>query len=312
MRAAIIIGMVLLAGALAHAEDVRVSALLEPPALPFHHTARYTLVVEAPEQLSIAFPELPKTAAIEMNAREPVREVLEGGRQRVRKTWVLDPVNVGDYFIAPVEVTVGDSQKAGVPALALTVRDLTEEEVAAVGAFSPMAPSSAFLPGPPRAWSDWISIAAAILIAATLAGALFVVWRRRMAKPLPPPTPWETARQRLRSLAARQLPQQGQIERYYIDLSAILRYYIEDRFRLHAPEETTPEFLEEAAKSGQFTREQQDALARFLHHCDLVKFALYQPTADQIENSFSLVGQFVEETVPTAEHAPQQVQEAAA
>lgn len=312
MRAPMIIAMALLAAAFANAEDVRVSATLEPPALPFHRTARYTLTVEAPEQLSVSFPELPKNAAIEVSTQEPVREVLEGGRQRVRKTWVLDPVNVGDYFIAPVEVTVGDAQKASVPALAITVRDLTEEEVAAVGTFSPMAPSSAFLPGPPRAWSDWISIVAALLMAAIIGGALFVVWRRRMAKPLPPPTPWETARQRLRSLAARQLPQQGQIERYYIDLSAILRYYIEDRFHLRAPEETTPEFLEEAAKSGQFTGDQQEALARFLHHCDLVKFALYQPTADQIENSFSLVAQFVEETVPAAEPAPQQVQEAAA
>lgn len=313
MRARIIIVVALLAGAFAPAEDVRVSAVLERPELPFHHTARYTLIAEAPEQLTVSFPDLPKIAAVETRAQEPVREVLEGGRQRVRKTWVLDPINVGDYIIPPLDVTIGESQKAGVPAIALTVRDLTEEEEeAALGAFAHSALPDSFLPGPPRGWGDWISIVAAALIAVAIGLAIFTVWRRKISRPLPPPTPWEVARQRLRALAARQLPQQGQIERYYIDLSAIFRYYIEDRFRLRAPEETTPEFLEEATKSGQFTPGQQDALARFLHHCDLVKFALYQPTAEQIESSFSLVTQFIEETVPAGDPAPKQIQEAAA
>jgi hypothetical protein len=47
--------------------------------------------------------------------------------------------------------------------------------------------------------------------------------------------PWEKAFRRLRDLKSKDFPSQGMYEQYYVQLTWILRYYIEDRFNIHAP-----------------------------------------------------------------------------
>jgi hypothetical protein len=115
---------------------------------------------------------------------------------------------------------------------------------------------------------------------------------------------------RLNILKARNLPTQGLYEAYYVDLSDILRHYIDDRFHLGAPELTTPEFIERARTRGIFTPEQQQMLYQLLRHCDYVKFAAAQPTLQQMEESYEIVRQFVQETTPRETEA--EVKEAAA
>ena len=56
----------------------------------------------------------------------------------------------------------------------------------------------------------------------------------------------------------------------------MLRHYIEDRFGLRAPEQTTEEFLAELRQKHVFGERQKDLLRAFLEHCDLVKFAELQ------------------------------------
>ena len=50
----------------------------------------------------------------------------------------------------------------------------------------------------------------------------------------------------LNRLRAQGLIEQGQFEDYYVQLSSIVRHYLEDRFHLRAPEMTTEEFLHDA------------------------------------------------------------------
>ncbi len=108
--------------------------------------------------------------------------------------------------------------------------------------------------------------------------------------------PWEKALRRLRDLKSKDLPSQGLYEPYYVQLTWILRYYIEDRFHIHAPEQTTQEFIETTMKEKVLTPEQQKLLYSFLSHCDKVKFAQFVPTVEQMEAGFNLVWNFVEET----------------
>jgi hypothetical protein len=56
------------------------------------------------------------------------------------------------------------------------------------------------------------------------------------------------------------------------------------------------EFLEELRKSDFLKPEYKQELKRFLEHCDLVKFAKYSPDNDQINQSLTMAGQFVENT----------------
>jgi hypothetical protein len=118
-------------------------------------------------------------------------------------------------------------------------------------------------------------------------------------------TPWQVAKERLALLEARHLPQQGKFDAYYVDLSAILRYYIEGRFQLHAPERTTPEFLAETVGQSYFSPEQEVFLSRFLRLCDRVKFARFRPDLEEMARSFDEVALFIEDTIPRAAPEPE-------
>jgi len=303
MTPLIAIGLLLVA-ADGPAVDVRVT--LDPPVIPFHRQARYTIVVEAPDDLEVQLPDMVDqfgglgVADVRRDTR-----TLRGGRRRIAETYVLDPVFIGNYPIQPASVTWGDGETITVPSPGLRVRDLTEEEQEAAMRFETIA--GPITPANPLVgrWALWIALGGALLIAAGVAA--YVLWfRKREAQAAPPLPPWDVAYRRLQELDQRRLPKAGKFGLYYVELSGILRHYIEDRFQLHAPEQTTPEFLLAAAGSGALSEQHQRILANFLKHCDRVKFAQYVPNEQEMERSFAIVLQFVDQTVPRPEPAQQE------
>lgn len=106
----------------------------------------------------------------------------------------------------------------------------------------------------------------------------------------------EIAYARLRALEKENLIAAGKVKEFYERISDILRRYIEDRFQLRAPERTTEEFLVELSGSNQLSSSDKYDLRQFLEHCDLVKFAKFNPAAEQIQKTFELVEKFIEKT----------------
>ncbi len=106
----------------------------------------------------------------------------------------------------------------------------------------------------------------------------------------------EIAYAALRLLKSRNLPGSGFVKEYYFEISKIARAYIENRFSLKAPEMTTEEFLYSVKDSSILTITQKNIVKEFLNRCDLVKFAKYGPTADEIEVSFDTTKRLVDET----------------
>lgn len=288
-------------------ESVDVQVSLSPSEMPFYKSATYTVTITAPETADVELPDLrPQFEALQMMTEESppadyLKEPIDGGRVRIIESYQLEPVFVRDYFFDPVVLTVnGESIIAQSPAL--RVRELTEAEQEAIAQFH------SELPGGPEAtprpvtsrWQFWV-LGTVLAIAIV---AMLVYWwitRRTLMSIEPPKLPWETALARLESLAARDLAKQGKYEAYFVDLSSILRYYIEGRFALHAPERTTPEFLAEMMETDLFTKQQEDFLKTFLRLCDRVKFAQHEPGMIDMEESFTKVRAFVEETIPREE-----------
>lgn len=284
---------------------VSLAVSLEPPVIPYHRQATLRIVAEAPEDAAVAFPSVEDIApglALADSVVGPISESLPGGRKRVTLTCRLDALWQGDYTLRPVTASFGAYGERTVPAPVLSVRDLTEAERAAVAQFAPNAEPL----GPPwnpwRAW--WVWALAGLGLALALFGGVFAYrrWRYR-PRVRPPKPPWEVAYDRLRALDEKRLPEAGQYGLFYIQLSAILRAYVEDRFHLHAPEQTTEEFLEEAARSGAVNDAHQQLLAEFLRHCDRVKFARLEPTVHDMEVSMTHVLRFIDETVPHEDEA---------
>lgn len=272
-------------------------ARLAPPEIPFHRSAVFTIEVESPPDLAHEPPALPASiASLETRRREPLTVALPGGRIRTTYSWSIDPVRPGDFVLAP-PVIAWEGGEARLAPLALRVRDLTDAERAVAEEFAGLIAPEA-LPPAPGGVPWWAALAAAA--AAALAG--WLLYRRLSRVPVAPaPLPaWEVAARRLRELAQRRLPEQGRHEAYYVDLSAILRYYLEDRFALHAPEQTTQEFLETASQGGALGPEHQAFLAGFLRHSDRVKFARHVPAAPEMAEHFAGVEAFVRDTTPRA------------
>ena len=150
------------------------------------------------------------------------------------------------------------------------------------------------IPAEPSYW--WVSLFPA---AGLIAGAVFWINRRsrkakelvRIFKPA-----HEIAYDRLRALVKQNLVKAGKIKEFYEQISDILRHYIEDCFNLRAPERTTEEFLAELTYVNVLARPEQHRLGEFLQHCDLVKFARYNPSNEQIQETFDLVKDFIETT----------------
>ncbi len=144
-------------------------------------------------------------------------------------------------------------------------------------------------------------------IAYFLAGViLFIAWfvfrrRSRGKRHQPALAPHVVAREALLALRQRTWLTDGLFEIFYVQLSAIVRQYVESRFGLRAPEMTTEEFLQVAIKAGMLSGAQRQLLQDFLSQCDLVKFARYQPQRAQAEAALEAALRFVEETAPSSD-----------
>lgn len=154
-------------------------------------------------------------------------------------------------------------------------------------------------------WYLWV-----ILALAGLSGgaALFLLKYRKAKKAFTPLRPaHEIAYEALEALKKKDYLKRREFKLYYIELSDIVRRYLENRFRLRAPEMTTEEFLNTVKSNKDFSYEHKSLLADFLSHCDLVKFAKYQPAENEADLSFGsakrLIDQTKEESVKTVAHS---------
>lgn len=137
--------------------------------------------------------------------------------------------------------------------------------------------------------------AAAVVIAAVV----FLILRRKKkaGETVSPPRPaHEIAYEALMELEKKDYPGTGRIKEYYIALSDIVRRYLENRFQLRAPEMTTEEFLHSVRESKELNADQKSLLREFLSHCDMVKFARYNPGDAEVEQSHGSARRLIDQT----------------
>lgn len=95
------------------------------------------------------------------------------------------------------------------------------------------------------------------------------------------------------ALVSENLVEKGDIKVFYQKISDIVRRYIENRFNIKAPEQTTEEFLSGIQTRNDFNDTYKALLKNFLTHCDLVKFARHQPETEDIQNTFDSSKEFI-------------------
>lgn len=227
--------------------------------------------------------------------RNPQPELGQGGVVVTKRIYELEPFLSGDYKIPPMEASFyqeGDSTRHTIESdtILVRVKSLLPKDKATLDIHDVAAPV-AF----PFAWWKAAIIAACV---AAGAGAVVFLWRhRRIRDRIIPRLPaHEIAYRKLEKLLARGLIEQKLYREFTAEVADILRQYIEDRFALKAPERTTEEFLFEAGMGLPVDREHKEILKQFLIHCDLVKFAALEPSADDVKRTFETCKEFIEMT----------------
>jgi hypothetical protein len=161
--------------------------------------------------------------------------------------------------------------------------------------------------GPIYFSSIFLPIAVAVLIIISLAAlmSLLKYFKRQKeikavaAKKLA----HEIAYEKLEKLMNKNLPDEGRMKEFFFELSLIVRYYLEDRFDLRAPEMTTEEFLTKLKDTKELLYEHKSLLREFLAYCDLVKFAKYGPARSDIDSSFQSAKKLIDQTKEVEEKA---------
>ena len=129
------------------------------------------------------------------------------------------------------------------------------------------------------------------LIAALLIVGLILYLRSRKKTPeeieaaIPP---YELALLRLKELDAKELWQKNKIKQYYVELTEIVRTYIERELNIPALESTTDELIEtvtdfNSSSALNIPEETISKLNSLLKDADLVKFAKFKPLINEIE-----------------------------
>lgn len=110
----------------------------------------------------------------------------------------------------------------------------------------------------------------------------------------------EVALEKLDSIRATKIWQQGREKDYHTELTDVIREYIGRRFEVQSTEKTSDETLR-AMKAILQQADQRDLytqLAQMLQLADLVKFAKWKTTPDENERSLNQAYTFVNETTP--------------
>ncbi len=218
--------------------------------------------------------------------------------------WTLMSYELGSHSLWSGTVAIvssdGTRSERRLPEASITVDSILPVEG---DAFRP-AKGLVRWPRPPMTRA-LLMIAAISLLALLLAWAVRLWLRRRTraeSRPVPP-APHERALRALQDLERRTAFPDADPELFFVEVSSIVRTYLEDRFSLRAPEQTTEEFIRAAASSAVLRLEHQHLVEAFLVECDLVKFARYRPGADRMRAALEAAYRLVRETMPVPEPA---------
>ncbi|MCA9199979.1 MAG: hypothetical protein KDA87_20710 [Planctomycetales bacterium] len=282
---------------------VRAFISLEPESPVIGDTLTLTITVRAEQGVELLMPEFGE--ALDQFAKldfVPKREILADGSIVETQTYRLESPLSGKHSIPPILIEFVDNRPGQDPApedldayeLMLPRLDFEVASVTPQSTTAELKPPLGELeirrPISKSIW-PWILLIALVLAAVPIAWYYLAKARRKAIRR----SAYDLAKARLDALLAKPRTPEN-LEPFYVELSGIVRRYLEDRFELRAPELTTEEFLTRVTGSPDLSEEHQVLLREFLRTADLVKFAGMKPNEQVIQNSVLAATRFLDET----------------
>ena len=274
---------------------IRLSSL--PPHPRLSDTILLTLWIDADKAIQVEAPifgsALGELTILEMTEQSVRVDTNRETRKIVLKTL---PQKAGSLPIWPIPIRYSDLPNGPVLTLVVPPSRINVDSAVSPETASLEEISSAYkliaLDDQSPAWS--FVLFGIILAVAGIVLFLFLRWRRSVSEDAPPLTHREIALKRLANLLEDRL-HESDVKKFFVALTDIVRWYIEQVSNVHAPELTTEEFLRtiSAHHSGLFTVDIRERLRLFLENADYVKFAKFRPTREEIHAGFQRAEEFV-------------------
>ena len=229
-----------------------------------------------------------------------------GGRRLISRNWVVDSVlyeaatfELDSAFVETLPlglVSAGDTVIAGTPPVFVTVISLVPEDAESIRDITPLAE----FPG-----SSWLWFVIPLIIALAIAAWY---WRKRHREeeeidqdyePESEIPPYVEALERLRQLETMDLTDPEILKPFYVELSELLRNYLERRADVPALETTTRELidrLQQSIDSSIVSKELIGEIRAILTHADLVKFADMHPASVSGAGAIGMTRHTIDET----------------
>lgn len=265
----------------------------------------FTLTVRAvhPVDTQVEWPPLARDRELVVRDAAYDEHPVDERRAETIARYDMTSFRIGQHVLSTGYVRCADSEgqvhQAPFPDLSIEVNSVIEQGQTA---FQDIR-GPARWPGRIPRWL-WAFATVAVLAAAAGLLARYLLNKPRTIMHAASPTPpHQIALMALDALKRRGWIEAGRAEPFYVELSGIVRHYLEGRFHLRAPEQTTEEFIRDTAQSKVLNTEQQEKVQDFLRQSDLVKFARHQPEQQDMENAFSSAERLVRETKPKEEPA---------
>ena len=280
-------------------KPVSVTAGVDKARATIGEEINYKITVDFPENVEVFFPETQdKIGGLTVKDFAVSDNKSDEGRITRELSYVLETYKASSYIISAFDIKYKEKLKleievAKTPEIFVEVVTVLDADASDVRGIKPPVSLDK------RYFKLYIIIAIVFGVLLLVAIVLHYVYHRKQTEMESIPEPLsahQIAYNDLESLRAMDLVSKGQIKEYYYRLSNIVRHYIENRFKLMAPERTTEEFLIEMTVTGKLTGVHKELVGNFLEHCDMVKFAAYGPDSREIESSFSSAKKLVDET----------------
>lgn len=136
---------------------------------------------------------------------------------------------------------------------------------------------------PPLSWKlvGWAALAVLSVLTVLAALVLLIRYIARRVKEHRM-SPIERAWVELDRLLRKGLPGRGRYKDFYVELTMVVRRYVQRKYGIKAPHLTTEEFLMEFREEGRGKREE---LRKFLESADMVKFAGVEATPEMADEA---------------------------
>ncbi len=281
------------------AQNIQAEAKLQQYTIRIGDQTKLFLSVHQPAKVHVNFPKLTDTIASKIqviSTNKPDTTYNQGDRSNftVIQSYLITCFEPGTYTIPPFSI---GTEKEVVKTNELTLQVQTVKVDTTKGIYDIKQPLQVTYTFWDWLHDNWYWVAGPLVLIALVVGLIWYLKTRPKTEPVvkvaaPVIPPHIVALDQLKVLRDKKLWQNGRVKEYYIELSDILREYLEKRYVVKTHEKTTDEIFA-GLRNVLIPEESRSKLKQVLILADLVKFAKERPLPPEnelsIDNSLDFV-----------------------